>query len=124
MSDSLFNPGPAGAVDPHKSVIDEARALGRAMARENKRPSPLDIASAFAEGYGPDPVNVKTLLADPRFQPYRDRHGVREKHLRDALRAIRDAERQADRAKSGIAVPKRRGRAEGNARPDQGTAVA
>ncbi|MGN5374405.1 hypothetical protein [Sphingomonas hankookensis] len=105
-------------------MIDEARALGRAMAQENKRPSPLDIARAFAEGFGSDPVNVKTLLADPRFQPYRDRHGVREKHLRDALRAIRDAERQADRAKSGIAVPKRRSRAEVKARADQETAVA
>ncbi len=124
MSDTQFDPGTAGVVDPHKSVIDEARALGCAMARENKRPSPLDIARAFAEGYGPDPVNVKTLLADPRFQPYRDRHGVREKHLRDALRVIRDAERQADRAKNGIAVPKRRSRAEVKARPEQGTAVA
>ncbi len=124
MSDTQFAPGSTGVVDPHKSVIDEARALGRAMAQENKRPSPLDIARAFAEGFGSDPVNVKTLLADPRFQLYRDRHGVREKHLRDALRAIRDAERQADRAKSGIAVPKRRRRAEIKARPDQGTAVA
>ncbi|MBB5726554.1 hypothetical protein FHS97_002497 [Sphingomonas endophytica] len=39
MSDTQLAPASTGVVDPHKSVIDEARALGCAMARENKRPS-------------------------------------------------------------------------------------